>query len=164
MFSKVQVTSLLLSFFLCSCAENGTRQLSENEAQKEVELKESMHRVQMGVEHYAADHGSDKYPTELNNEFKSYLPGGVEGSEPAAFGTINPFTGKNEFITVNNSLKDLHSARFGPRIALKPGEILYCPINGGSAYLLLGGGVDGKALPDDKNPGQVLVLSNIDEY
>lgn len=164
MLRKAQYINLIILLFLVSsCAESGKRQLSENDAQKESELKESMQRIQMGVEHYAADHGSDKYPTELNNEFKSYLPGGVEGSEPAAFGTINPFTGKNEFITVNTSLKDVHAARFGPRIALKPGEILYCPVNGGSGYLIVGGGIDGKAIPDDKNPGQLLVLSNIDE-
>ncbi len=164
MFSRFQFlkrTALLVLpvFLLNSCAER----LSDNDWQKEHELKESMTRIQVGVEHFAADHGGEQYPTELDDEFKSYLPGGVEGSQPAIFGPINPFSGKNEFPTVKTLVKDLHTARFGERIKLKPGEILYCPLDNGKGYAILAGGFDGNAMLDDKNPGQVLVLSNYED-
>ena len=122
-----------------------------------------MQRLQMAVEHYAADHGTDQYPVKLDDEFKSYLPGGIEGSQPAAMGTINPFNGRNDFPTVNTSVTDLHKARYGEAIKLNPGELLYCPLNEGKAYVILGGGYDGKAMPDERNPGQVLVLSNLED-
>lgn len=164
MTGKLRTLPIIFPVFvllLSACGHD--REVSEKDWQFERSVRESMQRTQVAAEHYAADHGTDQYPVKLDDVFKSYLPGGIEGSQPAVMGTINPFSGKNEFPTVNTSVKSLHDVRYGERIKLNPGEVLYCPLDEGKAYVVLGGGYDGKALPDEKNPGQVLVLSNLED-
>lgn len=166
MFAKKNLQSYflgILAFSLCSCGLNDNPQLDPLiKKQKNDVLREAMQRVQIGAEHYAADHGTDKYPTQMDDEFKSYLPGGREGLLPAPLGVANVFTGANEFPKIG-SYKDIHALRFGPRFDIKPGEISYSPIENGKGYIIVAGAADGKALLDDLNPGQVLVFSNFDE-
>lgn len=133
------------------------------EESRDVEVRDTMRRVQVAAERYAANHGEDKYPTEINDSFKSYFPGGGDDDiHPAAFGPVNVFTGKNEFPSLGK-IVDVHAARFGSRQHIEAGHILYCPLNNGKAYAILGGAHDHKALLDEKNPGQILIFSNLED-
>ncbi len=163
MYRRIALLGLgaLLCLGLCNCSLDDESAEDRNK-QRERELRENMRRVQVAAEHYAADHGTDNYPKAIDDEFKTYFPGGSEGSVPAPFGTINVFSGANQFPSIK-VVSDLHSLRHGPRIPLAPGEICYCPLDNGKAYAIIGGGSDGKALEDDKNPGEVLVFTNLED-
>lgn len=128
---------------------------------RENEVRENMRRTQLAAEHYAGDHGFDRYPIQIDDDFKTYFPGGREGAVPSPIGLVNVFTGANCFPTLGK-LKDLHSVRYGKRFAIQPGEVIYSPLDG-KGYLIVGGAADGKVLEDDKNPGQVLVFSNLED-
>ena len=132
------------------------------EAQRNTEVREAMQRIQVAAEHFAADHGSDHYPTKIDDEFKSYMFGGQEGVSPAPIGEVNKYTGVGEFPEFG-SFKDVHSLRCGPRFPVKRGQIIYSPLQNGKGYAIVGGAGDGKVLLDEKNPGQVLVFSNLDD-
>lgn len=131
------------------------------DSQRDQELRENMQRVQMAAEHYASNHGSDHYPTVLDDEFKSYFPGGVEGKRPAPVGPVNVYTGVNEFPTFV-SVPSVSAIRMGGRFPIAAGKINYAPLDNGSGYAIMGGAGDGQSLMDDKRPEQVLVLSNIE--
>lgn len=155
----------VLTITLSSCT-SATDSDPESIKIKERLLLENMRRIQSSVETFAADHESDKYPVSVE-QFKSYLPGGVEGQKPSTVGQVNPFSSVNEFPVDFKVQQDLKSLRSGKRIDIVRGQILYCPLqvkNGyATAYFILAGTHDGKALMDDKNPGKVLVLSNLEE-
>jgi hypothetical protein len=154
---------VLLGLNCCSLLElDDKRRSPEAERQLNFEVKYAMQRIQVAAEHFAADHGTDQYPLAIDDEFKSYMPGGQEGVTPAPVGPVNVFTGINQFPKLV-CLKDVHSVRFGPRNAVNRGEIHYSPLANGKGYAIIGGAADGLALSDDKNPGQVLVLSNLDD-
>jgi hypothetical protein len=121
-----------------------------------------MQRVQLAAEHYAADHNTDQYPVSIDDDFKSYLPGGQEGSVPAPMGPVNVFTGVNQFPELGN-IKDVHSVRFGQRFSIRRGTIQYCPLKNGKGYAIIGGAHDDQAMMDVLNPGQVLVFSNFED-
>ena len=129
--------------------------------QRDRDLRENMQRVQVAAEAYASNHGSDTYPITINEEFKSYFPGGVEGKRPAPVGPVNVYTGVNEFPAVV-SVSSVNAARMGSRFSLEPGKIVYAPIDNGRGYAIMGGAGDAQVLMDEKHPGQVLVLSNLD--
>jgi len=155
--SKFLMAIALTCTFLSSCAEAP----SEFDRIKERDVVLGMRRVQQAVERYASDHGTDNYPMSVE-EMKTYLPGGDEDKVKASIGQVNVFTSVNEF-PFDGVVKDLHTARFGKRADIAPGKILYCPLNAGKAYAIMGGAHDGKALMDENYPGQVLVLSNLEE-
>jgi hypothetical protein len=118
----------------------------------------NMRDLQTAAEHFAANHGGDKYPTEIDDDFKSYLPGGAEdGRTPRPVGLINPFNGSNEWPTLG-SVKDVLSVRNAPPPIIRPGGIEYSSLEGGAGYAIIGGGHDGKALTD--YDGKTLVFTN----
>ena len=135
---------------------------AESDPLRDREVRESMQRIQMAAEHYAADHGTDKYPVLMDDEFKSYFPGGRDGSVPAPMGPVNVFTGVNEFPSVG-SMPSVQAVRSGQRFRMNRGQIKYCPLLSGKGYAIIGGASDGMVLLDEKNPGQVLVLSNLED-
>ena len=151
---------LCLQLLICSCGEDSTK--ISGDADRDQEVREAMQRIQLAAEHYAADHDTDKYPVSINDDFKTYFPGGQEGAVPAPMGPVNVFSGLNEYPTIGE-IKDLNSARYGPRFRIKRGSILYCPLNNGKGYAILGGAHDDMAMMDLLNPGQVLVLSNYED-
>lgn len=138
------------------------RRSPEQQRQLDHEVREAMQRIQIGAEHYAADHGTDHYPTKIDDEFKSYMPGGQEGRVPAPVGVVNVYTGINEFPRIG-SIKDVRSVRSGPRFPVNRGQIFYCPLADGKGYAIYGGAGDDKALLDEKNPEQVLLFSNFED-
>lgn len=119
-----------------------------------------MRTVQVAAEKYAANHGGKQYPTTIDDQFKTYFPGGLEGARPAPVGPPNPFSGENEFPKLA-ARADVEGMRRGTRFELKAGVIEYSPINNGQGYAIVGGAHDGKALMDEHNPDQVLVFSNL---
>lgn len=140
--------------------EQGQRKIVQD-PQRDQELKDNMQRVQVAAEHYASNHGGDKYPTILDNDFKSYFPGGIEGKRPAPVGPVNVYTGSNAFPTIGR-IVSVNASRMGGRFAVDPGTIIYAPLDNGKGYAIMGGASDGLVMMDDKHPGQVLVLSNIE--
>ncbi|MBX9686771.1 MAG: hypothetical protein K2X27_08720 [Candidatus Obscuribacterales bacterium] len=166
----MQFRSNLLAFlltvaFCTSCAEQsqfGSLVEDDREQMRTNQVRESMQRLQIGAEHYAADHGTDNYPLLLDDSFKAYMPGGDEASTPSQIGYPNVFTGTNKFPTLGSE-QDYKLVLKGERIKLHPGEIRYCPLNNGKAYAVIGGGSDGKAIMDIKNPGKILILSNLED-
>ena len=110
--------------------------------QLDSDVRTAMQRVQWAVEHFAADHGSDVYPSKIDDDFKSYMPGGQDGTRPAPVGPVNVFSGKNEFPKLGE-IKDVHAFRHGARIDCEPGQIFYCQLEGGKSYAIYGGAADG---------------------
>lgn len=118
----------------------------------------NMRDLQTAAEHYAANHGGDYYPTDIDDSFKSYLPGGGDDNQtPRPVGLINPFTGANEW-PAKGSPKDITALRNGSPPWLPPGKIEYSPIGDGKGYAIIGGGHDGRTLRD--YDGKVLVFTN----
>lgn len=127
---------------------------------REERVRDNMRQVQLAVEHYAADHGNCNYPLAMDESFKTYLPGGIDGQRPSPVGPANPFSGLNEFPSIGSTIKDVKALRFGKPLSIAVGTIEYTPLKGGSSYAIVGGSHDGKMLMDPANPDQVLVLSN----
>jgi hypothetical protein len=115
----------------------------------------------LAAEHYAADHDTINYPTQMDDVFKTYFPGGAEGRRPSPIGPVNPFNGANEFPTVIVSKQKPEEIRDGKRFEIPAGKIQYMVLQDGKGYAIVGGAHDNKAMADDNNPQQVLVLSNL---
>lgn len=131
------------------------------DSQKDHVLKENMRRVQLAAEHFAASHGSNQYPVEIDDEFKSYFPGGVEGKTPAPVGLANAYTGTNEF-PVLGTFDNVSELRHGRRVTIDAGKIIYSPIGQGKGYAIVGGAGDGLSLFDENKSSENLVFSNFD--
>jgi hypothetical protein len=123
-------------------------------------VRQNMRTMQSAVERYAAEHGGNTYPSEINQELKTYFPGGVEGRRESPVGPINPFSAQNEFPTVASVVKDVEQTRNGKRFEVPAGKVYYCLLDNGQSYAIVGGAHDGKVLMDENNPDQVLVFSN----
>ncbi len=122
---------------------------------------ENMRDLQTAAEHYAANHGGDKYPLAVDDAFKSYLPGGREDDKtPRPVGLINPFSGANEWPSLGG-IKSITEVRRQSPPWLRPGEIQYTPVAGGRGYAIIGGAHDGHALRDWD--GRTLVFTNFSE-
>jgi hypothetical protein len=143
----------------CQMAPDAEQQRRDSEMDKRV--RENMRTAQIAAEKYAADHGSINYPATIDDDYKSYFPGGIGGKRPAPVGPVNPFTGENEFPALAGVVKDVVSTRDGKRFSLQRGKVFYTPLNGGKSYAIVGGAHDDQAMTDENEPTQVLVFSNI---
>lgn len=125
---------------------------------KDAQVIANMRTVREAVDAYAKAH-SGSYPTSIDDDFKSYFPGGgSDGKTPAKEGIENPYNGKREFPNMG-SVTDPDAVRTGkeePKIW--SGQIEYSSLGSGSGYVILGGGVDGKPIKESET--QVCVLSN----
>jgi hypothetical protein len=126
---------------------------------KDEVVRRNMRAVQAAAEHFAADHGN-KYPTKIDEDFRTYFPGGTDGRMPAAVGPVNPFTAANTFPIIGDVI-DVRAVRYGPRYPMDPGVIEYSPLGNGAGYAITGGAHDGKALEDVYHRQQVLVFTNV---
>ena len=158
------VALLIACLTLSACGQSDNEQVDvagrADWPVREERVRENMRQVQLAVEHYAADHGSCNYPQTIDDAFKTYLPGGIEGEKPSPVGPANPFSGMNEFPSLGHTITDVKAIRFGKPLPMRVGVIEYTPLNGGTSYAIVAGGHDGNMLMDPVNPGQVLVLSN----
>jgi hypothetical protein len=155
--SSVSLSVLLLA--VGGCASSPPSWEKKQAIGRDFQVRDNMRLVQMAAENYAGDHGGNSYPLKVDDMFKTYFRGGVEGQTPSPVGTVNPFTGTNKF-PVLGSISDPLSARFGPRFDITPGEVQYSPLASGKGYAIVGGAHDGMVLMDAYNPGQVLVFTN----
>lgn len=125
---------------------------------KDAQTIANMRTVREAVDAYAKAHNGS-YPTSIDDDFKSYFPGGgADGKTPAKEGIENPYNCKREFPTMG-SVSDPDAVRSGkeePQIW--SGQIQYSSLGSGSGYVILGGGVDGKPIKESET--QVCVLSN----
>ncbi len=133
--------------------------------QQAVSVKRNMRATQVAVEFYAVDHAG-RYPTSIDDAFKSYFPGGANTESPAANGPqplTNPFTGKAEWPSLG-TIRDVKLARASAPQPIEPGKIEYSPIRGGESYAIIGGVHNGKALPTNWDASEeekkMFVLSN----
>ncbi len=153
-----------LTLYVTGCLRGNRAVISTAEQDKQqaedLRVRDNMRMVQKAAEQFAAGHASDSYPSDISDNFKTYFPGGLEGSKQAPVGPANPFTGVNEFPTMGHIVDPL-VARTSPRAQIRPGCIEYSSLAGGKGYAIIGGAHDGKALMDIYNPGDVLVLTNI---
>ena len=147
-------------FAVSACAKLTDTEEGERATRKEADVRDNMRLVQIAAEHFAGGHGANSYPTAIDDDFKSYLPGGVEGRTPSPVGLVNPFTAANEFPALGH-ITDPIAARDGARFALAPGKIEYSPLADGRGYAIVGGAHDGKVLVDVYNPDRILVLTNV---
>jgi hypothetical protein len=159
-----QLLAVVLSgatlFSLSACTNLSAVEEGERPKRKDADVRDNMRSIQVAAEHFAGGHGANSYPTQIDDAFKSYLPGGVEGRTPSPVGLVNPFTSANEFPTLGH-ITDPIAASNGARFALAPGKIEYSPIAGGRGYAIVGGAHDGKVLVDVYNPDRILVLTNV---
>jgi hypothetical protein len=156
---KNAVIVTFISLLIAGCNQPSMLQ-DRQTLEKEEDLRRNMRLVQVAAEHFAADHGSATYPVAVDDSFKTYFRGGIEGQTPAPVGLVNPFSGSNEFPTLGH-IGDPISARSGERFSIMPGAIQYSPLDSGKGYAIVGGAHDGRALMDIYNPSQVLVLTNV---
>lgn len=153
------VVSLIAVIFCTGCGGGEQSFESAEESERDNRLRVNMRMVQVAAEHYAADHDGVRYPNTIDNDFKTYFPGGSDGNRAAFVGPVNPFSGVNEFPSLGSEA-DVQAIRGGGKLRLAPGEIRYTPLEAGAAYVIVGGSHDGKPLTDRHNPDQILILSN----
>lgn len=125
---------------------------------KDAQVIANMRTVREAIDAYAKAH-SGSYPTSIDDDFKSYFPGGGEdGKTPAKEGIENPYNGKREFPNLG-SVSDPEAIRTEKEVPkIWSGQIEYSPLGSGSGYCLLAGGVDGKPIRESET--SVYVLSN----
>ena len=157
----LSVTLILAAGFVSSCAHQnvGVANSFDGEA-KNLAVRANMKNTQAAAEAYFKDH-TYMYPKEIDDEFKSYFPGGDVASKKPGNAFINPFTGQVEW-PVLGSVTSVQAARSGPTKPLNKGVIEYSPIDGGKSYAIRGGGWDDKEITvaGSKMP---MVLSRKDE-
>jgi hypothetical protein len=113
--------------------------------------------VQLAVESYATDFNG-RYPTRLDERFKSYFREGSYDGKITRQAPLNPYTGLAQWpVFKGPDFKSVKEARnrVWPANYAKRGTILYFPLHGKS-YVLIG--LDAKGRPIQQN-GKAIVLS-----
>lgn len=143
--SLLSVTLVIFALSLAGCGgqQTGVTNAFDGEA-KNLAVKQNMKRVQAYAEAYFKDH-TYMYPSQIDDEFKCYFPGGDLAKKKPGNGLTNPFTGQAEFPVIGE-VKDAKGARTGKTKPLKRGVIEYSPINGGKSYAVRGGGYTDKEI------------------
>lgn len=137
-----------------------------DEIVKESKVKENMRIAQIAAESYAADHDGT-YPSEVDDAFKSYFPGGsCDGKTPALQAPRNPFSGKTEFPVLGSMTYDPAATRshMPDMTGASAGQVVYVPqmaeARENRAYAIIGTGGFGTAVPGD-NAGTTTVYTNL---
>lgn len=130
---------------------------------REASVKANMRTAQIAAEVAATD-AAGVYPETMDDNFKSYFPGGKSnGDVGTAKGPVNPFNNQNEFPSVAAGVTDVSVERnkVPGSLGVAPGQIVYSPIpsTGPTAYAIRGAGKNGNAL-GGLTAGSTLVLSN----
>lgn len=107
-------------------------------------VKGNMWAVREAAENYAKDH-TYMYPTQIDDEFKSYFPGGDPKTKKPGKAPINPFTGKEEWPQLGY-IVNLEDARNILPGGLKRGILEYTPLENGKSYAIRGGSEADKAI------------------
>ena len=128
---------------------------------KESLVYDNMRQLHRAVVKYSVYHHGN-YPVVIDNSMNTYLLNmntpGLDDQYIPGKGIVNPYTGKPEWPTVGNVM-DVSVAQNSDPPAMHPGQIQYNAINGTSSAIL-GGGIDGKALPEQYGRFKTEVLSD----
>jgi hypothetical protein len=153
------IIGLIGALLLSSCSAVGSNVAREAIVSTDAILKEQtvmkqMLIVQTAAEDYGAEHGG-KFPTQIDDAFKGYLPkgGGVE----------NPFAGTRQMPELGN-IEDLDALSKGRPPAVKSGVVQYNTFEDGKVYAIVGGGATNEAVRDPDNYDRTFILSNIKKY
>jgi len=125
------------------------------------QVEENMHACQLAAESYAKDHGG-KYPAAIDNEFKAYFPGGSGKEKLIGRPPTNPYTSQPEWPKLGQII-DLSFERKRMLSHVAPGNVEYTCLKDGYAYAIIGGGVDGNAIPRTPSEKKELILTNVRE-
>ena len=155
---RLVATVLILPMALSSCAGLEVAN-SYSEKAKTLVVRSNMKKVQLAAEKYFGEH-SYRYPTAIDDDFKSYFKASDDEGNESSNSLTNPFTGTEEW-PVLGSVTDLEAARQQQPEALKRGTLEYSPIEGGKSYAIRGGAENDLAIADEEK-GTTLVLSRDD--
>lgn len=154
---KTWIGALTVVFAVTGCGGN----MDYNEKAKTIGVKVNMKTVQTAAENYFKDH-TYMYPTAIDDDFKSYFPGGDSVAKKPGTAPLNPFTGTGEW-PILGTLANVEEARKATPDALVKGVIEYSPIDGGKNYGIRGGSETSKAITaEDASHMGTLVLSRDD--
>lgn len=129
---------------------------------KTAAIRGNMRTAQIAAESFAVD-SNGLYPTQFDARFKSYFPGGSNGTNNPQPGSpcSNPITGEPEW-PIMGAVRDINAARNDSSAQLGKGVVEYSVIfdkqNQPSSYAIRGGGADGTLVKGAN--GRPLVLSN----
>lgn len=119
----------------------------------------NMGKVQLAAEQFASHH-MGKYPTAIDDRFKSFFPFGSQ--DDSTFLTVscipNPVTKKKEWATLGK-LTSEKAARAAVDDKVPPGAVEYSPIGNGKGFIIRGGNEHGKPVVNQKKE-VLLILSS----
>ncbi len=157
--SKMSSCMALAAFVFAVTGCGGS--MDYNERAKTIGVKANMKVVQEAAEKYFKDH-TYMYPTAIDDDFKSYFPGGDPVAKKPGKAPLNPFNGTGEWPIIG-TLTNVEEARKVAPDALAKGVIEYSPIDGGKSYGIRGGAESGKAIQGESASNlSTLVLSRDD--
>lgn len=145
-------------FAVTGCGGN----MDYNERAKTIGVKANMKVVQTAAESYFKDH-TYMYPTVIDDDFKSYFPGGDPVAKKAGKAPLNPFTGTADW-PVLGTITNIEEARKATPDALIKGTIEYSPIDGGKSYGIRGGAETNKAITGDSASNMGTLVLSRDDY
>jgi len=155
--ASLVIGALLMSGALTGCGGGKVAETYDGRA-KTIGVRANMVVVQEAAEKYFKDH-TYMYPVTLDDDFKSYFPGGDSAAKKPGKPPINPFTGEAEWPVVG-TITDLAQARSATPPAMKKGQLEYSAIDGGKNYGIRGGADTEKAIhSEDAAQMGTLVLS-----
>lgn len=148
---------VLTGIALCGCSQlNDThREYAQRRAQSMI-LRSNMRNLQLAVMGYFNTH--KKYPLQVDDEFKSYFPGGKPGKVATREPFLNPFTGEAQWPKLGTR-PNLQALKDGPPPEISPGVVEYNVFDGGLHYAIIGGDSNGKAVTSVEDSKKPLVLS-----
>jgi hypothetical protein len=133
-----------------------------NERAKTIGVKANMKVVQAAAENYFKDH-TYMYPTTLDDDFKSYFPGGDSVAKKPGKPPINPFTGLGEWPVVG-AMTDLAKARLDTPTDMEKGKLEYNAIDNGKNYGIRGGSEASKAITSEDAGHMGTLVYSRDDY
>ncbi len=148
--SRILLRSLLITMVLApttllvtSCKHFEVADAFHEKAKTWV-VKSNMWKVREAAEAFAKDH-TYMYPTQIDDEFKSYFEGGDPKSKKPGKAPNNPFTGTDEWPQLGFivNLEESRNVLPGP---LKRGILEYTPLENGKSYAIRGGSEADKAI------------------
>jgi prepilin-type N-terminal cleavage/methylation domain-containing protein len=126
---------------------------------REASVKANMRTAQIAAEAYATDNAGS-YPTAVATSYQSYFPGGgSDGSTPAGSGSVNPFSGANEFPDAGSLPGTPQQLRTTGGQNGTAGRVKYLSATPPTTYAIIGFGKNGQMLGGQAS-GTFLVLSN----
>lgn len=130
-----------------------------SEKAKTFVVKANMWKIKEAADNYSKDH-LYMYPTQIDDDFKSYFAGGDPKAKKPGSAPINPFTGNPEWPIAGflTSLEEARNVLPGP---LKRGVLEYTSLEGGKSYAIRGGSELDKAIgaEDGGSDTPTLVIS-----